>query len=241
MILLHVYMLPVPVSELPYVMVSADEIQKASENALQKEAERIKDTFSVEGECIVRLGLPSDEIRYLEKERNIDLIIMGMKGAGDLDKLIGSTAVAVIRKCSKPVLVIPVKAFFASYKLVAYATDFSYKINLNCFDPLKSLLKQYNAQLRVVYVQKPGKMMTEEQTAGKERLESILKEVPHSIHIVDDNDVEHGLQQFIEQTSAGMLVMVAHKNSFLERIFGTHHTKAMMYQTNIPLLILQEG
>src|ERR1044072_2088811 len=103
LVLLHVYMLPVPVSEIPYVMVSADEMQKASENALKKETDRLFEMMNIEVEGIVRLGLASDEIRDIEREKNIDLTIMGMNGGGEFDKLIGSTTIAVIRKCHKPV------------------------------------------------------------------------------------------------------------------------------------------
>jgi hypothetical protein len=35
------------------------------------------------------------------------------------------------------------------------------------------------------------------------------------------------------------LVMVSRKHHFFERMFGTVHTKAMSYQTKIPLLVLQ--
>ena len=69
MILLHVYMLPVPVAEMPYIMVTPDEMQKASEEALRKEADRIYETLGIEIEPMVRLGLASDEIRDIEKER----------------------------------------------------------------------------------------------------------------------------------------------------------------------------
>src|SRR5256885_1202136 len=74
MTLIHVYMLPVPVSELPYVMVSAEEIHQASEVALEKEADRLYDMLGTKPECIVRLGLPSDEIKEIEKERRIDFV-----------------------------------------------------------------------------------------------------------------------------------------------------------------------
>lgn len=239
-ILLHVYMLPVPVSEIPFVMVSADEIQKASENALKKEADRIFETTGIEVEWIVRLGLASDEIRDIEKDSNVDLVIMGMQGGGEFDKLIGSTTIAVIRKCHKTVLIIPKEAKFSPLKSVSYATDFSYPVNLSCYEPLKFLVSHFKAELLIVNVQKPGKTLKPEQVTGKERLQPILKNIPHTSHIIEDSDIEHGLQRFVQEHSADMLVMVAHHHNFLERLFGIHHTKEMIYQTHIPLLILQD-
>ncbi len=238
LILLHVYMLPVPVSEIPYVMVSADEMQKASENALIKETKRIFDTFDIEMEWIVRLGLASDEIRDIEKEKSIHLIIMGMNGSGELDKLIGSTTIAVIRKCHQPVLVIPEKARYASFKLIAFATDYSYSVNLSCFEPLKALIQKYKSKLAVVNVQKADKVP--EHANGKEILEKVLNDTDHHYVFVEDNNIDHGLQRFIETNSPELLAMVAHKHNVFERLFSTHHTKTMIYQTNIPILILQD-
>ena len=240
LLLLHVYMLPVPVSEIPYVMVSADEMQKVSENALIKETQRIFETFDIEVEWIVRLGLASDEVRYLEKEKNIHLIIMGMNGSGEFDKLIGSTTVAVIRKCHQPVLVIPENAKYMPFKLIAYATDYSYSISLLCFEALKSLIQKYQSKLVVINVQKTGKLPDKELGNGKERLEKVFNDTDHEYVLVEDNNIDHGLQQFIEKNSPDLLTMVAHKHNMLERLFGTHHTKTMIYHTNIPILILQD-
>lgn len=240
LMLLHVYMLPVPVSEIPYVMVSADEMQQASENALKKEATRIFDSLGIEVEWLVRLGLASDEIRDVEKEKNIDLVVMGMNGGGEFDKLMGSTTIAVIRKCYKPVLVIPEAARYQRIKLIAYATDFNDLVNTSCFVPLKNFIETYGAELVVVNVQKTGKDLPAEQVPGKEKLEQMLNNAKHSYTIIEDHSIEHGLKQFIEAHSPEILTMVAHKNNMIERLFGTHHTKEMIYHTHIPILVLQD-
>jgi nucleotide-binding universal stress UspA family protein len=240
LILLHVYMLPVPVSEIPYVMVSADEMQKASENALVREANRIYSTMKIEIEWVVRLGLASDEIHDIEKEKSIDLVVMGMNGSGEFNKLIGSTTIAVIRKCHKPVLVVPEGTQYVPFESIAYATDFSYAVNLSCFDPLRSLIKTYNSRLIVVNVQKGGKTIDPELSSGKARLDTALGDTEHTYIIIENDNIEHGLQQFIDANSPQLLTMTAHKHNIMERLFGTHHTKEMIYHTQIPVLILQD-
>ncbi|HEY5370106.1 MAG TPA: hypothetical protein VIJ75_14080 [Hanamia sp.] len=61
----------------------------------------------------------------------------------------------------------------------------------------------------------------------------------HQFHTITDNKVEEGINKFIEQNQTDALAMVAHKHSLFERMFGKVHTKAMSYQTKIPLLVLQ--
>ena len=105
--LFHAYMLPTPVSEVPYVMITVDELQKENELLLKKEVEHIIQSHGVETEGIVRIGIPSDEIKVLSDDLSADLVVMGMKGAGGIDKMIGSTTTNAIRKLKTPVLVIP--------------------------------------------------------------------------------------------------------------------------------------
>jgi nucleotide-binding universal stress UspA family protein len=240
MILLNVYMLPVPVSEIPYVMVTADEMQKAGEDSLKKDADTIYRDYGVEVEWIVRLGLASDEISDICRERNIDMVIMGMKGEGELDKLIGSTTIAVIRKSRIAVLIIPQETGYAPIRSIAYATDFSYQMNLACFRPLKFIAGHFGAKLQVVHVQKSGTEMTTNEIAGKQRLEQELEHLGHDQYTVEDSNIEHGLQMFMREHTPDILAMVAHKHNFLERLFSSNHTRAMVYKTRIPLLILQD-
>lgn len=239
-LLLHVYMLPAPVSEMPFAMISAEEIHRSNEIALQKEAERIMQHTGIDVEWAVRLGLVTDEIRDIEKDRKIDLVVLGMKVAGELEKLIGSTTISVIRKCHRAVLVIPHEVQFAPLRSVIYATDYNYKTNTACFDPLKWLTTHFNAGIQVVHVQKTDKEITPEALNGKEKLARALACSPHTYHAIKDSEIEHGLQQFIGQHAPDMLVMVAHKHNMLERLFGAHHTRTMLYHTQIPLLVLQD-
>src|SRR5688572_19902745 len=87
LVLFHAYMLPTPVSEVPYVMITVDELQKENEILLKKEVDHLTQTYGVETEGIVRIGIPSDEIRALSEDLAIDLVVMGMKGAGGIDKI----------------------------------------------------------------------------------------------------------------------------------------------------------
>lgn len=239
MILLHVYLLPVPVSELALVLESANEIHKANEEGLQKEAERISVHTGVEVKWMLRMGIASDEIGYLEKEKNIDLIVMGMNKEDGLHKLIGSTTSAVIRKCQRAaILVVPQHVHFAGLTSIAYATNLSYKMEITCFRPLITLIHHFQASLHLVHVLKEGEVLTPDQITGKVKLEDVLSDVSNQYHSIQSDNVEKGLEEFVQVHSPGMLTMVVHKHNLLERLFGAHHTQMMIRHTSIPLLIL---
>ena len=59
-------------------------------------------------EIIVKSGNPEDNIIEQAEERNCDIIVMGSHGHGFLENAItGSTTRRVVRRSSKPVLVVP--------------------------------------------------------------------------------------------------------------------------------------
>jgi nucleotide-binding universal stress UspA family protein len=58
-------------------------------------------------EIIVRMGIPVDEILIECEKINPDLVIMGSHGHGIISNaMIGSTSRRVLRRCTKPVLVV---------------------------------------------------------------------------------------------------------------------------------------
>ena len=62
--------------------------------------------FTVD-EILVKRGNPVEEILREAEERDFDMVVMGTHGHGTLaDTMMGSTARRVLRRCSKPVLVV---------------------------------------------------------------------------------------------------------------------------------------
>ncbi len=238
-ILLHAYMLPTPVSEVPYVMVTVDELQKENENLIKKEAENVLAEFGVETEWIVRIGIPSDEIKAITEERDIDLVVMGMKGVGGLDKIIGSTTTNAISKLKTPVMIIPQDARFRPLKKISFATDLHYEILPKNFKPLTELASAYNASLQILYVHRKNDAPRVDELEWRRTVEQYFSSIEHEFFTVEDSSVMHGINSFIEQHSSELLVMIAHKHTFLERIFNRSQTRAMAYETRIPLLVLQ--
>lgn len=240
--LLHAYLLPTPVSEVPYVMVSVEELQKDNEKLVKEMAEEFENRFDIKVNTLVTIGLPADEVVFQAGEIGADLIITGMRGVTNtLDKLIGSTTAAILRKSSVPVLVIPEQAVYAPWRNVVYATDFSYTMNLRCLKMLKVLSgNQPDMHMKIIYVQRPGEIMSAEQIAGKVRLDPMLETIPHSYLDLEHVSVEETLKQYLHDNASDVLVMVAHKHSWWERLFSGSHTREMVYQSEIPLLVLQD-
>jgi len=240
LLLFHAYMLPTPISEVPYAMVTVDNLQKENEEQLRKEADWLHDQYALEIEWLVRIGIASDEIKTITKEKEIGLIVMGMKGAGGLDKIIGSTTTNVSRKVKTPVLVVPHDATYTPVKRITYASDFTYKTSIQQFTPLLELARAFQAKTHILYIRQGHGGDTELELMGKRNNEIIFEGYDHEYVIIEEPSVNHGISSYLQRHSSELLVMVAHKHTFLERVFSKNHTTFMAYETHVPLLILQD-
>ena len=239
LVLLHAYMLPTPVSEVPYVMVNAEEMQRDNERLAEQAAAKLQEEFGIAVTSIVRLGFPSEEIDAVIEDQPIDLVVMGMRGKGTLEKMMGSTTTSALKKVHKPILVVPQDASYRDLRHVTYATDFSYTVSFHVYDLLLDLLKSFNADLHIVHVQR-NQELTNQEIAGEIQMDPAFKGVPHEFHLVKDGDVNHGIRSYLEKNTTDLLVMVTHEHGFLDRLFGRSHTRAMVYDTHIPLLVLKD-
>ena len=238
LLLFHAYMLPTPVSEVPYVMVTADEMQKENEEFIKKEADHLHKTYQVEVEWQVRIGIASDEVKALAKEKNADLIVMGMKGAGGLDKIIGSTTTNVIRKLKVPVLVIPEKATYQQILHITYAYDLNDPSGAALFQPLLELASGYQSRFSLLHVHAPSEGGVD--TGAITALEQIFNGRQVSFVTTEDSNVTRGISSYLAQHPSELLAMIAHRHNFFERVFSKSNTTAMAYETSIPLLVLHD-
>lgn len=239
-ILFHAYMLPTPVSEVPYVMVTADEQQSDNERQLKILADALINEFHIEVSYLARIGIPSDEIRHLSEENGIDLIIMGMKGAGGLEKIIGSTTVNVIRKCKTAVLVVPDKAEYHPIKKISFASDFSFETRSKIFDPLISIARKFNAPIDIFHVFTRGSEAGTDMLAGRKLLEIVLEKHEHRYQMVEAGSIKDGISNYLKHNDHDLLVMIEHKHGLLSRLFSTDHTTSTAYDTEVPMLVLQD-
>jgi nucleotide-binding universal stress UspA family protein len=190
---------------------------------------------------MVRLGFPSDEIEAAIEDRGIEMVVMGMKGKGALEKIVGSTTTSTLKKIRSPLLIVPEKASFKEIRQVTYATDYSYEVNPQIYRPLIELLNVFKAQLNIVHVKKGPEEEKTQGLPGEKQLEEFFKAVPHQHHVVTDAHVKHGIESYLENHPTDLLVMVTHEHGFWERMFGKSHTKQMVYNTHIPLLVLKDS
>ena len=242
LVLVHAFMNPMAIDQMSAELSGQTdkELSDVLEEFMKQNVEILQKKFTVKIDSIVKEGLASIVLEQCVHQTNVDLVVMGMKGKGKSNSLFGSTTLTHIRKSKVPVLVIPEKAEFKSIETITLASDFDEETELANYKLLKTIAEKNNAFVQILNVRKKEMNLSASEIAGKLNTSIAFTELQHKFFTVEDNEVDDGIEDFLEDNPSDMLVMLSRRHNFFKRIFGTIHTRKMLYETEIPLLVLQD-
>lgn len=225
-----------------YSTLMLEEItRKNSENSLLEIEEKLKDKFNNPKHTFQRLAcfnLMTDAILAAVKERNIDVIVMGTKGAtGAKEVFLGTNTMFTIKKAKCPVIAVPEGFSFKDPMEILFPTDFKFSTENSNLNLLKSICSLHRAQLNVlnIYLNQP---LVEEQQKVKDQFADSFKDNNIVFHSTEDVDIAEAVQQFQIKRNIKFLVMIQNKHSFFENLLFKPVIKQMVYHTNVPFLVI---
>lgn len=182
-----------------------------------------------------------DTIKREVRNRDIDLIVMGTKGASGLKKItVGSNTGDVITKVKCPLLAVPEGAVYNSPKEIAFPTDFQIGYDLKVLDDLLEMAAISKSVIRILHISKKGEELSQEQLINKQFLQDYLKDIEHSFHSVTGTKLETAVQCFTESRDIDMIAMVAKNLNFFQRILFRPAVEEISYHIKVPFLVLHE-
>ncbi|MEL7004474.1 MAG: universal stress protein [Bacteroidota bacterium] len=185
-------------------------VQLLSKNADLKMEEFCKDVKE-ECEAAVQIGNPYPTIIETIEEKNIDLVIMGTKGASGLKEVfIGSNAERVVRFAKCPVITTNSPVNFRNIKSIAFAIDINNTPD-RVFVKLKELQTLFDAKLHLVHINTPNDF--ERDQLSLRYLRSIVKDQQMTnieIHVFNDYYTEDGIFSFAEHYGTDLIAMTTH-------------------------------
>lgn len=246
--LLHVNALPVYSGAGSSITASSRllEESRAMENrlAMEKLLAQIKGVPILDGHAFVPLTLTDYLVEGIKREvedRQIDLIIMGTKGASGIRKMaVGSNTGDVITRVKCPLLAVPENSVYQRPTEIAFVTDYEMGYDFRILDDLLSVVMAHKAWLRILHVQRKGEGLSELQRANRNLLDDYFQEVPHTFHRIHNSQLDAAIQCFVESREIDMLAMVAKNLNFFERILFRPTVEEVSYHTDIPFLVLHE-
>lgn len=182
-----------------------------------------------------------DAVKAHVTEKNIDLIVMGTKGASGLKKaMIGSNTGDLITRVKCPVLIIPENAVFKEIKEIAFPTDYHLFYPTKILNSILEFTKMHDSILRIVHIVKKDEEVTDFQLENKEFLKNFFDDEKHSFHKITNKKIEDGVQCFVESRDIDMIVMIAKNLNLFQRILFRPTVEEISYHTDVPFLVLHE-
>ncbi|SHJ35552.1 universal stress protein [Pseudozobellia thermophila] len=186
-------------------------------------------------------GFFTDLVKEQVKKKNIDLIIMGTKGASGLRAVsLGSNTGNVITKVPCAVLAVPEDAEYKNPKEIGFPTDFQLNYNTQVMKQIRDFAVFHKSALRFLYVSSKKDGLTTSQSKNREFLKTYFAEIEHSFHTLTGKKLDEAVQHFVESRELDMIVMVAKNLNFLERILFRPTVEKISYHTKVPFLVLHE-
>lgn len=240
LIVVHAYTGTEAIDDIPITDIyeSASDLDVANKKYLQEQMNALVKKYTVKIKGIILKGKAVSVVKKVSKEEDASVIIMGMKGRGKSNSIFGSTTIGMIGKTELPIIVVPENAEYQPLQNVAIAIDFTDKIPVSKYSVLNELIKKFDPFLQILNVQKKDSELSAEMIAGKMRSGLIWNKYNHNFNIIQEEDIQKGINNFLKNNPADMLAMVAKKHRLLERVFKKSYTRAMSRQTKIPLLVM---
>ncbi len=187
----------------------------------------------------IEIKVVEDNIFSLFKRKvlkhDIDLIVMGSKGASGLEKVIfGSVAATALEMAEVPVLVVPPEYSFVPFEQIVLATDLN-EVTNSALSPLQKLASAFGAKVTVLNVNAGSDKETPRPVyLSLEGVETSFREVPLS------QSINESINEFIQKDKFDLMCMIRREKGFFESLFHKSVTKTQVYATKIPLLVLPQ-
>jgi len=173
------------------------------------------------------------------KEKNIELIVMGTKGAtGAKEIFMGSNTGDVIMKARCDVLAVPENANFEVPKEITFPTDYRIPYRKEDITLLLEITEKYQSNIRVLLFS-DKQVLDEEQKVNKKSLNNYIKKINTTYHTLTNTDFEVALNCFTQSRgNIDMIAIIAKHYNFFQRLFFKPKVEELSFHTKIPLLVL---
>ena len=236
-LLLHVCK-PAAISADMIRMVTNQELLDESQQQLAAEAASLVH-FDVAIEVRSVIGNPTDTIIAVAREVDASWIIVGMKAKEKtMRKIFGTTVVSLYAHSPAPVIVVPEYAAYTPPATIALANDIEDDASLHMLNPLQQLGQRFQSYMFIVRVVGNESKEFHEKYKKPTRIKWHLKELHSSFEFLNDEDVAHAINQFVKDQNVDLVAMISREKTIFERIFTRSHIKEMIFQANVPLVIL---
>ena len=261
-VLLHVHFTPIYIPSLQYstdhygippiensasIRSVIEMIHKELDDLVKVIDKKIEDGIypKVKYTCMLREGVPEEEILSYARHEKPLIIVMGTRGEHQKDlELIGSVTAEVIERSPVFVYAIPEQAPSKSIEdihKVALFTSFDQR-DLIAFDSLITTFKDNHFEVTFIHINSHEQKRTwnEITLAGiKEYFKKQYPQLEFNYLTVDEEHLLNNLDQFVQENKIDVICTSNYKRNIFARLFNPSVARKMLFHANTPLLVIK--
>ncbi|MCM4153937.1 universal stress protein [Arenibacter sp. N53] len=217
-------------------------IKTSSERSMKELISSIKKDNSHNIDISYEITSGTSIEKYVEifaLKNNIDMICIGTKGASGLKKIIfGSNAAGIIQNSSIPVLTIPEFARYRGINNIVYSSDlYNLDKEIDLIIPFARLMDSW---IQILHIDKDNERFEGDIQTKEESLRKDFSYQKINLIELKSSSVIQGINNFVADIDADMVIMFTHHTNFLEKVFQKSVTQNTAFQTKIPLFTFQK-
>ncbi len=215
--------------ELSNFEIFKNEIPKLRSIAEERQLDKIRMTHRLmDGDLLTN-------IKKAIREDDIDFVVMGTSGSTGWESFfIGTNTGTVMSGIKVPMLCVPLEAKFKPIEIIGFTTRFRPK-DKKALKLVLKIAKKSNAKVKCLYV-KTSKSDVSIETITN--WETEFCDEPIDFYVVENDDVEEIILDFIMYKEVDILTMLTYKRGFFEGIFNRSLTKKIAVNNEIPVLAI---
>lgn len=260
-VLMHVYFSPIYLPNLQYAIegyglpVEPDMGIKNMLDGIHEQLTKLTNTLKdeiqlgklpdVKFSCLLREGVPEEEILQYARENRPLIIIMGTRGQGEKDlELIGSVTAEVIDRSPVFVYAIPKNAklvHFGAIHKVAFITNFDQR-DLIAFDSLITTFQNYKFDISFIHLNsnEQRKTWNEIKLAGiREYFKKQYPQLNIDYHLIPEDHLLANLDSYVKDQQIDVLGITNYKRNVFARLFNPSIARRMVFHSDIPILVIK--
>jgi nucleotide-binding universal stress UspA family protein len=167
------------------------------------------------------------------KEDKIDYVVMGTSGASGWDSFfMGTNTASVATSVSIPVFTVPSNTTITKIKTFGFTTRFRTK-DKKALRTVLALAHKAKAKVKCLFVKTSDTDVSKEKIA---KWEEEFKSEPIEFYVIQSDDVQLTILDFIKQNEIDVLTILPYKRGFFEGILNPSLTKKLTTDFEIPIL-----
>jgi len=244
LVLYHAYKLSPVSRETPEsIILSHEKMQDCTEELLSELRDTLlplahKDTLILTKADSLPLEIG---INSLAETCEAKLLVIGSERDILKKLLMGSSTKKLLKTCNLPTLIVPPQAKFKPIRKIVMGCDLKDVADTIPIAKFTHLINNFRAQLTVVNVSNSDKeLLTTDEEREQDTFYDLFEELDPTIQYIGGRHVSKSILDYANQFDAQLIVVVAKKHSFIERITRASVSGELAATSEIPILIIRK-